>query len=143
MKYDDASWHSDGDFPADLSPDAGATHIGMFVVWAFLSGLASDDVSSDDLQPIKSRTQTPGEFFLSHCDGKFVDSDLNDVGNAFATDYFLEEKPQHGKYIDDYTSVTGFAIELVYYIPDTWETLDTLKPRLNERFKNWCSTRDS
>jgi hypothetical protein len=33
MKYDDATWHSGGDFPKDLPAEAGATHIGMFVSW--------------------------------------------------------------------------------------------------------------
>ncbi|MGN6118448.1 MAG: DUF7832 domain-containing protein, partial [Rhodanobacter sp.] len=40
MKYDDASWHYGGDFPKDLPDEAGATHTGMFVAWALLSGLA-------------------------------------------------------------------------------------------------------
>ena len=33
MKYDDASWHYEGAYPADLPPEAGATHIGMFLAW--------------------------------------------------------------------------------------------------------------
>ncbi|WP_441328174.1 DUF7832 domain-containing protein [Mesorhizobium album] len=33
MKYDDASWHSGGNFPRELPPEAGATHIAMFVAW--------------------------------------------------------------------------------------------------------------
>jgi hypothetical protein len=40
MKYDDASWHCAGDFPKDLPEAAGATHTGMFLAWALLSGLA-------------------------------------------------------------------------------------------------------
>ena len=31
MKYDDASWHYGGDFPADLPQAAGATHIVMVI----------------------------------------------------------------------------------------------------------------
>ncbi|RML48695.1 DUF7832 domain-containing protein [Pseudomonas avellanae] len=31
MKYDDASWHYNGNFPSDLPDTAGATHIGMFL----------------------------------------------------------------------------------------------------------------
>ena len=32
MKYDDASWHYNGDFPTDLPVEAGATHIGLAVM---------------------------------------------------------------------------------------------------------------
>lgn len=39
MKYDDSTWHTDGDFPADLPPEAGATHIGMFMAWALAQNL--------------------------------------------------------------------------------------------------------
>jgi hypothetical protein len=35
MKYDDASWHYGGDFPADLPREAGSTHIAMFLAWLF------------------------------------------------------------------------------------------------------------
>ena len=37
MKYDDAGWHVGGDFPDDLPPEAGATHIGMFAAWCMLT----------------------------------------------------------------------------------------------------------
>ena len=37
MKYDDWSRHGGGNFPADLPPEAGATHAGMFLAWALLA----------------------------------------------------------------------------------------------------------
>lgn len=40
MKNDDASCHYDGTFPKDLPAEAGTTHIGMFVAWAWLKDLA-------------------------------------------------------------------------------------------------------
>lgn len=41
MKYDDASWHYGADnLLKDLAEVSGATHTGMFVTWALLSGLA-------------------------------------------------------------------------------------------------------
>lgn len=30
-RYDRADWHSGGDFPKDLTDEAGGTHIGMFL----------------------------------------------------------------------------------------------------------------
>jgi hypothetical protein len=87
MKYDDASWHSGGNFPKDLPAEAGAAHTGMFVVWALVSGLAGDvhvTEFPDEIAKLWARSITPEEFFLSTCDGKFTDEDLNDEGNAFA-----------------------------------------------------------
>jgi hypothetical protein len=43
MKYDDSSWHYGGDvFPEDLPPEAGGTHIGMFLAWAIMNYLESE-----------------------------------------------------------------------------------------------------
>ena len=42
MKYDDASWHYDGNFPADLPDEAGATHIGMFLCWIIMRRMEGD-----------------------------------------------------------------------------------------------------
>lgn len=91
MKYDDASWHRVGDFPKNLPEAAAATHTGMFLAWALLSGLAGSlhiEDFRDELERLKARHITPGQFFLRVCRGKFTDQDLNEQGNAFASSYF-------------------------------------------------------
>lgn len=91
MKYDDASWHYGGDFSNDLPQEAGATHIGMFVIWAWLNGLGGPlhvDECPEDVAAAREREQTPGALFRQFCDWKFTDEDLNDEGNAFAAEYY-------------------------------------------------------
>jgi hypothetical protein len=137
MKYDDASWHSGGDFPKDLPEEAAATHTGMFVAWALLSGLGGEIHVEDgpgELEALTSRDVTPGAFFMSMCDGKFTDEDLNDEGNAFARDYFVFDT---GKYLQDYEKTVGSNLASLYHVADTWETFDRLKPVLDERFREW------
>ena len=71
MKYDDASWHYGGDFPAELPRSAGATHIGVFVAWALLHGLAGDihlREFSEPLAQLRERKITPGQFLIDACD---------------------------------------------------------------------------
>jgi hypothetical protein len=137
MKFDDASWHYGGNFPKDLPAEAGATHTGMFVAWAMLSGLAGEmfvNDSPDELERLSSRSCTPGEFFLNSCDGKFVDEDLNEMGNAFAESYFNFEK---GQYLRDYEQILGKSVPTLYHIKDSWENFDCLKPTLDSRFAEW------
>ena len=96
MKYDDASWHYGGDFPRELPPEAGATHIGMFVAWAMLNSLASDEALDDydeDIEALRKRTITPGQWVMRVLDEKFSDHDLSDEGNAFAASYY--QAPEH------------------------------------------------
>ncbi|MGA3035601.1 MAG: hypothetical protein ABSD70_20135 [Terracidiphilus sp.] len=137
MKYDDASWHYGGDFPKDLPIEAGATHTGMFVARALLSGFAGDIYTSgfpNEIPRLLSRLVTPGLFFLESCDGKFTDDDLNEEGNEFAQAYFDFQK---GKYIADYESTLGVGLADLYHVRDTWENFDRLKPVLDLRYAEW------
>jgi len=137
MKYDDASWHYGGNFPKDLPIGAGATHTGMFVAWALLSGLAGDIFNHDfsnEIPKLVSRSVMPGAFFLESCDGKFTDDDLNDEGNEFALAYF---DFQNGKYLADYELTLGAEVVDLYHVMDTWENFERLKPVLDQRFAEW------
>jgi hypothetical protein len=142
VKYDDWSWHSGGDFPPDLPPEAGATHIGMFVAWALLHRLAGDIHVREFPEPLarlRERTITPGRFFLEACDGKFTDEDLSDHGNQFAEHYYQrEDRP--GGYFADYAETVGTEPPSIYHVPDTWETDEKLAPVIQRRFEDWLQT---
>jgi hypothetical protein len=138
MKYDDASWHYGGDFPSDLPPEAGATHIAMFLAWALLNGLAGElhqEELPEELDLLRSRQIAPGTYFLQYCDGKLTDEDLNKAGNAFAEAYYnVENSP----YPIDYSSaVNGDELPSLYHVPDNWETYEAISPVLNTRFAAW------
>ena len=137
MKYDDASWHAGEGFPCDLPPEAAATHTGMFLAWALLAGLGSELHAleqPDELERLRRRKVTPGQFFLLVCSGKFMDEDLSAEGNAFAQAYF---EPESGNYLGDYREylVKGLASE--YHVADTWTNYEKLKPVLDRRLANW------
>jgi hypothetical protein len=141
MKYDDASWHYGGDFPKDLSDEAGATHAGMFVAWALLAGLAGDihiEEFPEGVEKLRSRTVTPGQFFLEACDGKFTDEDLNDEGNAFAQEYFEFER---GSYLEDYGRLLAEDLPSQYHVQDSWTNFDKLRPSLDKKFEDWRRSR--
>ena len=137
MKHDDASWHSGGDFPKDLSEEAGATHTGMFLAWACLAGLACGDLVEempDFLERLRDRSVTPGQFFLSACDGKFTNDDLNGEGEAFTVAYYDLEK---GGYLTDYEATFGNDVPTLYHVADTWANFDRIAPLLGQRFAAW------
>ena len=142
MKYDDASWHAGGQFPADLAPEAGATHIAMFVAWCVLHGLAGElhtDDLADDLALLQVRELTPGQWLLRACDGKFTDEDVNDDGNGFTAAYFEAEDML---YLEDYQNTLGGELASLYSVPDTWASYDTLAPVIDARYAAWQSRAD-
>ena len=137
MKYDDASWHYEGKFPADLPREAGATHSGMFFAWALLAGLGGElhtDELPEDLEQLQSRTITPGQALIKFCDEKFTDEELNEEGNSFAQEYFDFDR---GMYLADYKKVLGAKVPSLYHVADTWENFDRLKPVLDQRLQEW------
>jgi hypothetical protein len=42
VKYDDASWHSGGEFPEGSPDEYGGTHIALFLRWCFIKGWAGE-----------------------------------------------------------------------------------------------------
>jgi len=142
MKYDDASWHYGGQFPKDLPNEAGATHTGMFVAWALLTGLAGEihtEELPEGLEKLRSRSVTPGQFFLEACDGKFTDEDLNDEGNAFAQEYFDFDR---GAYMNDYDQLLAKGLPSQYHVQDTWTNFDKLRHVLDKRLDDWRRKRE-
>lgn len=138
MKYDDADWHYGGNFPDDLPQEAGATHIGMFVAWALLAGLAGRlhlEDFPDGLEALHQRSITPGAFLLNYCDEKFTDEDLNEVGNNFAKAYYDSEEG----YLVDYENIIAGDLPSLYHVADSWENFERLKPTLDSRFSAWRS----
>jgi hypothetical protein len=106
-----------------------------------VSGLGGDVHVTDFLDEIpklRSRSITPGKFFLDACDGKFTDEDLNEEGNAFTQAYFDFDK---GNYLNDYDATLAGDLESLYCVKDTWDNFDLLKPRLDQRFAEWKSKR--
>ncbi|MEH6678462.1 DUF7832 domain-containing protein [Phenylobacterium sp.] len=140
MKYDDASWHYGGDFPAHLPREAAATHIAMFVAWCALNGMAGELHTSDSaelLASLKARDITPTQWFIAACDEKFTDEDLTEEGNAFAAAYYgaggnLASAPN--AYLSDYEKGFPEAVSL-YEVSDTWQSFDRIAPKIARRLK--------
>jgi len=108
MAYDRADWHYGGNFPSDLPPEAGGTHIGMFLAWTITRGLEGEFHRAESpavLEALRSRQITGREFLTDECDEKFREEDLSEEGNAFAKVYY--EKEGRGGYLADYEEILG------------------------------------
>lgn len=86
MKYDDAEYYF-LNFETDLPNENGGQHMGLFLEWAVLRGLASDELMTRS-EALRRGETTGLDLLFDHCDGKLWDGDLNDEGNAFAVDAY-------------------------------------------------------
>ena len=150
IKYDDASWHYEGDYPSDLPSDNGATHIGMFLAWCIQNDLVSEELIADaatETQQVKDGKLSGAEFLIKVCDEKFTEYELNELGQAFAGDYYEDDtdfSSRYGSYMDDYidtfdekADALGFEYETLYHIENTPENYELIKPVIDERFAAW------
>jgi hypothetical protein len=153
-KYDDASWHYEGDYPSDLSAENAATHIGMFIAWLIENDLMSDEQIEefyDDIQKVKRRDLSGAEYLINNLDEKFCDDDLSDLGNDFTQDYYMDNKSftkNRGDYTGDYCNVFNAfdennpidkpsKYETVYHVENSWENYDLIKKIIDQRFAEW------
>lgn len=144
---DDATWHSDGEgFPPEAGPEAGATHIGVFLAWAVLAGHVSADLeddAADDLAALRARELTGGRFVHESRDGTLVTDDLDADAAAFALAYYVGDEDDEdggGLFLEDYVDAVSPGDgepEDVYLVPDTWETYDLVGPVIDARFSQW------
>lgn len=149
-KYDDASWHYEGNYPEDLPPENGATHIGMFLAWCIEHNLVSKRLiedCADDIQKVKNKAMTGAQFLILNCDEKLLDEDLSDIGQAFANAYYEDNgtfAQTHQTYIQDYCDVfnqkaqeAGFEYDSVYHVKDLWANYKLIAAKLSERFAQY------
>ncbi|QNH78114.1 hypothetical protein GGD92_07585 [Pseudomonas protegens] len=141
MKYDDASWHYGGDFPADLPTSAGATHIGLFLAWMLINGFASEELVDDaaeEITQVRSRDLDGRAFLLQILDEKLSEADFNDEGNAFALAYYQGQ--DNSRFYCDYEKTLAPEPGTIYRVENSWSNYDRLAPVLDRRLATWRAT---
>lgn len=136
--FDKAKYHSDGDFPVDLSQSQAYLPGGMFVAWCARTGMLSAQTLydfKDEYDDLVSRTKSPCSLYRAF-GGVFLDSLLNESGLSFAKAYFDFET---GTYLDDYIGVLAEDLPTAYHVADTWENYDRLASVIDARYHECLS----
>lgn len=133
--YDKAKWHYEGDFPEELDEDQGFVHTGMYLGWAIDNNLYSKEfqqASSNEIAKFYQGLLSGTEIYMNW-DGVLASDMLNTEGNAFTKEYY-----DSGTYFEDYAELFP-DISSLYEVHDTFDNYNTVKNKLNERFKEWKS----
>lgn len=136
MKYDDASWHYGGDFPADSPEEYGGVHIALFMKWCFAQGWVGDlhgEEEPEDVEKVIYGELSATEFFFKYCDGKLTDEDFNEEGNQFASEYYGD----NGLYLNDYANNFG---DLMYVAKEETHDFAALSKMIQARRKSGILT---
>lgn len=132
--FDKAEWHSEGDFPGDLSADRAATHIGLFLGWAIARGHVSEDFelgNEDAIEKFEAHELSAGQLILDACDGTLTADELSAEGARFAADYYDEE------YMDDYVDLSDDDLPSIYHEGDSPAKREAVYAVLDARFAEW------
>ena len=91
------------------------------------------------LLSLLKRQSTPVNFYAEQLDGIFDASGLAQEAIKFTTQYFDFEK---GQYIQDYLIALDPNDQQpsMFYIADTWNNYNKLKPIIDNRFMEWKQT---
>ena len=134
---DRADWHyGAGDYPRELPPENGGTHIGMYLAWVVQQGLGSamlQKYARDSLPLLRERKITGRQLLFSELDEKLFYSLLTKVGKDFTRIYYDDT----GCYLADYERVLGDGLPTLYHVEDSWENYDKLAAAMEERFSRW------
>jgi len=139
MSIDRADWHYGGNFPKDLKPENGGTHIGFYLSWIILNDLIGElhrEGSVESLNKVKNRKMTGRDFLFKECDEKFTNEDLNEVGQKFTSFYYTDKKT--ATYYDDLEKAFPKYPSL-YHIEDTWENYEKIAKHIDQAFKKWST----
>lgn len=144
-KYDDASWHYGNDFPKDLAEENASIHIGMYMKWCIDNDLISSELKEDSqagIDSVKNNTMTGTKFINSYSDGKFLSTDLSDIGRKFTNDYYEGDSDfskKYGSYLDDYLKIFEKIIvkKTVYHVEDNEVNYQIISVKINQRFREW------
>lgn len=147
MAIDRADWHYGGDYPENLPPENGGTHIGMYLAWIINNDLIGqlhldEEDSFKAIQEVKSRRMTGREFLFKYCDEKFWNEDLNEEGIAFTNFYYLSSEDESIDYAWDYERLLGGDLNNIYEIENSWANYDTIATRITTVYNSWKERRD-
>lgn len=136
MKFDDAEYYF-LNFEGDTENTAAGTHIGMYLAWLVLRGLAGESLA-DHAADLRARRLTGSALLFDACDGKLIADDCNDEGLAFTTHYYA------ANFVNDYEQVfrrdfgrTGHDADDFCSVPDTWDNFARLAVVLDRRRNEW------
>lgn len=133
MKYDDAEYYF-LEFETDLPNENGGRHIGLFLEWAILRGLAGE-AFADAGEALRAGTTTGVDLLFGRCDGKLLDADLGEEGNAFAAARY--ERFMLKDFIEAMNCAPDASVDAIFGADLTSQRHARVLWQLDRRYAEW------
>ncbi len=133
MKYDDASWHQEGDSSESLPEESCATHMGMYLGWVIHRGLVGSKhkkEAAEQIEAVRQQEMTGVQFIVCVCDGKLSDEDLGETAQRFTASYYQTS------YFENYIALFPNA-STFYQVDDSSQSYRAVEAMLDRKFSEW------
>ena len=141
--YDHIQFHTEEDFPADLSPEHAATHIGLYFQWAAAQGLVNPvwqtaPETAADFAAMLNGQFSGAQFVLQHLGGALTPEDFTELGQRFTEFYYDDEDEGYGAFMEDYVRTLDTPAQpSFYHVADTPENYTRIAPVFQAAFTRW------
>ncbi|WP_037586769.1 hypothetical protein [Stenoxybacter acetivorans] len=143
MVLDHIAFHTEEDFPSDLSAEHAATHMGYYWSWAVRRALVNDawfDAEAADMDALM-RGESGARFVLTHMAGGLEDTDFNKEGRLFVLFYYDDDDEGYGRFMEDYVNTLNTpALPSFYHVADTPENQALLDGVFDGALMQWRSS---
>lgn len=141
MVLDNVAFHTEEDYPVDLSAAHAATHMGYYWSWAVRRGLYNpqwDAAAPEAIAALKAGTLSGAQFILDNMAGGLEDTDFNDEGLRFALFYYDDEDEGYGRFMEDYVSTLNTpALASFYHVRVCRENQTLLDSVFDAALNQW------
>lgn len=144
--YDHIQFHTEEDFPNDLSPAHAATHIGLYFQWAAAQGLVNPvwqtaPETAADFAAMQEGRFSGAQFVLQHLDGALTPEDFTELGQWFTEYYYDDEEDGYGAFMNDYATALNIAdLPSFYHVENTPDNYARVAPVFQTAFERWLAS---
>ena len=145
---DHEEWHTEEDFPADLSPVHALTHMGMYFEWAAHKQLLHPDVAAQlapALEKLATRELTGRDIVEQALGKQLLLSFFNELGQRFSAYYYADDDEGYGQFLSDYANTSRTdLLPSFYHVDNSQAAYDSIASHSHLAYARWSdSLRDA
>ena len=141
---DHQEWHTEEDFPADLTPVHALTHMGMYFEWAAHKKLLHPDVAEQltkALAQLESREITGRDIVEQALGKQLLLSFFNDIGQRFTAYYYADDEDGYGQFLSDYvTTLRTDLLPSFYHVDNSQAAYDAIASQFDVAYARWSDS---
>ena len=145
---DHEEWHTEEDFPADLTPVHALTHMGMYFEWAAHKQLLHPDLAAQlapALEKLATRELTGRDIVEQALGKQLLLSFFNDLGQRFSAYYYADDEEGYGQFLSDYvTTLRTDLLPSFYHVDNSQAAYNAIASQFDIAYARWSdSLRDT